>query len=530
MAEKQHRKTSFIPSLKTLRNTFRKHIARKFVRSLSLKSNSTMQTKSASAATDEVISLSTSISRSPRSLPEFSTYHQPSLCSSDKPCEGKDGDEKIPEPLRDWKILQIRRSIPSLKTAEVLSLRQTTIGPNRHSAITSSRIPTPTKPPKDNLYSHSVYQTEGRRSVLSPVKRRSTIAHQEGSYMDPNDGIETRLPATQGYPAAQRQIFMFRKPAAEYKGNRNHKFERNMTPAPTQGLMPMRKVRVRRDGTRTAQYLIPRYCHDQFPADATATTAESTSKMTSPKRLKLTQAFEDLKKLHENPRTKLPMFKQSLKASPSTPAAAWRQTLQMQTQTHGQTKEKDAPATCLADLQLGSSSIYRNVDNSTPKTTGTAPSKLPLASSSSSARRKTQGDKMVSSLLQPMCPQNNPFSPKVQRSCLEPRRSMLTGHPNSCPQVETAMPSQYWLGRFMTLTNAFHYEDSFGEPDIATGFEIPSSFSRPFQGSDDGDLAAYRVKRAFMVLENMCATEEAGESLREFREGYIRRFGDRWMA
>jgi hypothetical protein len=102
--------------------------------------------------------------------------------------------------------------------------------------------------------------------------------------------------------------------------------------------------------------------------------------------------------------------------------------------------------------------------------------------------------------------------------------------PDPRPQVETAMPSQYWLGRFMTLTNAFHYEDSFGEPDIATGFEMPSSYSRPFQGSGDDDLAGYRVKRAFMALENLCATEEASESLREFRDGYIRRFGDRWMA
>jgi hypothetical protein len=92
------------------------------------------------------------------------------------------------------------------------------------------------------------------------------------------------------------------------------------------------------------------------------------------------------------------------------------------------------------------------------------------------------------------------------------------------------MPEGYWLGRFMTLTNAFHYEDSFNEPDIATGFEMPSSYSRPFQGSDDGDMAGYRVKRAFMVLENLCVTEEASASLREFRDAYIRRFGDRWMA
>lgn len=95
-------------------------------------------------------------------------------------------------------------------------------------------------------------------------------------------------------------------------------------------------------------------------------------------------------------------------------------------------------------------------------------------------------------------------------------------------QVSEAQPRQYWLGRFMTLTNAFHYEDSFNEPDIATGFGMLSSYSRPL-GHPDANLANYRVKRAFMVLENVCVTEEASASLREFRDEYIAIHGDRWM-
>ncbi|GIK07879.1 hypothetical protein Aspvir_003549 [Aspergillus viridinutans] len=95
-------------------------------------------------------------------------------------------------------------------------------------------------------------------------------------------------------------------------------------------------------------------------------------------------------------------------------------------------------------------------------------------------------------------------------------------------QVSEAQPRQYWLGRFMTLTNAFHYEDSFNEPDIATGFGMLSSYSRPL-GQADTNLANYRVKRAFMVLENVCVTEEASASLREFRDEYIAIHGDRWM-
>ncbi|GIC94785.1 uncharacterized protein Aud_002114 [Aspergillus udagawae] len=95
-------------------------------------------------------------------------------------------------------------------------------------------------------------------------------------------------------------------------------------------------------------------------------------------------------------------------------------------------------------------------------------------------------------------------------------------------QVSEAQPRQYWLGRFMTLTNAFHYEDSFSEPDIATGFGMLSSYSRPL-AQPDANLANYRVKRAFMVLENVCVTEEASASLREFRDEYIAIHGDRWM-
>lgn len=95
-------------------------------------------------------------------------------------------------------------------------------------------------------------------------------------------------------------------------------------------------------------------------------------------------------------------------------------------------------------------------------------------------------------------------------------------------KVTAPQPRQYWLGRFVTLTNAFHYEDSFHQPDIATGFGMLSSYSRPL-GRSDADLSNYRIKRAFMVLENVCTTEEASASLRIFREEYIRFHGDCWM-
>ena len=96
-------------------------------------------------------------------------------------------------------------------------------------------------------------------------------------------------------------------------------------------------------------------------------------------------------------------------------------------------------------------------------------------------------------------------------------------------QVSQSQPIQYWLGRFVTLTNAFHYEDSFNQPDTATGFGMLSSYSRPDR-SAERNSANYRIKRAFMVLENACLTEEASQSLRTFQSEYIVVKGDRWMG
>jgi hypothetical protein len=94
-------------------------------------------------------------------------------------------------------------------------------------------------------------------------------------------------------------------------------------------------------------------------------------------------------------------------------------------------------------------------------------------------------------------------------------------------QVSEAKPKHYWLGRFVTLTNAFHYEDSFSEPDVATGFGMLSSYS--FPAKDDADRSGYRVRRAFMVLENVCVTDEASWSFRRFRDEYVARYG-RWVG
>lgn len=117
------------------------------------------------------------------------------------------------------------------------------------------------------------------------------------------------------------------------------------------------------------------------------------------------------------------------------------------------------------------------------------------------------------------------ISPGIPRPVLTRPSTMRT---DGVERVAEAQPREYWLGRFVTLINAFHYEDSFNEPDISTGFGMLSSYSRPLAHSH-ADQANYRIKRAFMVLENVCVTDEASASLREFRDEYIQKYGDQWM-
>jgi hypothetical protein len=151
----------------------------------------------------------------------------------------------------------------------------------------------------------------------------------------------------------------------------------------------------------------------------------------------------------------------------------------------------------------------QSVSNSSPQSEQTA--KVPTT------RNKDRTQRMV-------LPSDDNHTSRIPRN---KQRTLTTTTPAGF-QVSEAQPRQYWLGRFMTLTNAFHYEDSFNEPDISTGFGMLSSYSRPL-GHPDANLANYRVKRAFMVLENVCVTEEASASLREFRDEYIAIHGDRWM-
>ncbi|KAL5044459.1 hypothetical protein BDW71DRAFT_209260 [Aspergillus fruticulosus] len=249
---------------------------------------------------------------------------------------------------------------------------------------------------------------------------------------------------------------------------------------------------------------LPRYYQTRNRLSSFAAKSAETTRnaMASPKRLRLTQGFADLR-VQDTQQTKIPTLRQVLDPS-LTKATSQIQKPHLQTQPYGYVKENDAPTAQRTHVQgTAHQPQYASIEM-TPKRSKELASKLPVLSPTSS-RRKMQNEKTVLASLPARSPPQTPISPVPSCVSNPKRRPVLTPQLDGRSQVETAMPQEYWLGRFMTLTNAFHYEDSFREPDIATGFKMPSSYSRPFQGSDDGDMAAYRVKRAFMVLENRCA-------------------------
>ncbi|KAK2739275.1 hypothetical protein FQN57_006610 [Myotisia sp. PD_48] len=94
--------------------------------------------------------------------------------------------------------------------------------------------------------------------------------------------------------------------------------------------------------------------------------------------------------------------------------------------------------------------------------------------------------------------------------------------------VKYSKPQQYWLGRLNTLIASFQHEAAFNEPCPATGFGIAGNQLKG-KSPMSINLDEYHTKRAFMVLERVCITDEAIGSLTEFREAYSRRFGSKFL-
>lgn len=94
-------------------------------------------------------------------------------------------------------------------------------------------------------------------------------------------------------------------------------------------------------------------------------------------------------------------------------------------------------------------------------------------------------------------------------------------------QVYEAQEEGWWLGRFMTLSSGLHFTDSFDSSDPLTGIGKDTGVLRPADCPDE-HLGDIRTCRVFILLESMCATKQARESLRQFRDEYISSCGDGW--
>ncbi|KAJ9299267.1 hypothetical protein DTO271G3_2889 [Paecilomyces variotii] len=115
---------------------------------------------------------------------------------------------------------------------------------------------------------------------------------------------------------------------------------------------------------------------------------------------------------------------------------------------------------------------------------------------------------------------------EVGSSILEGVKQEIEGE-ESERMVYEAKEEEWWLGRFMTLSSGFYFTDSFDSPDLLTWINTDTGISRPPECLDEylGDI---RTCRVFILLERMCATKEARESLRHFRNAYISSSGDEW--
>ncbi|KAL4734970.1 hypothetical protein BDV11DRAFT_212371 [Aspergillus similis] len=505
-------KAFFRNTLHVLPMTFKKNICPRSRRNLS-DSKSVMQSRPTSVPIKEYSSISSYESRRSRSTrivlapqhrcltkPDNTHHedhkhkHEHEHTQEPKTQPQIEHDENISQSTGVTKGLRIRR-LNSRPHSLQLPRPQTSTTMKGRFTLSPSRLPTPTRPPENAQYSRSVYQREGRRSVLLPIGRLWAMQTHV------NTQSKIQRPSTQTSTISLQLSSSFRvirRPLAQYD---DHSTTTEATaPASATALAHIEKERASGSNHHLLHYYQIRNRLSSFNAASIETTRTA---MTSPKRLRLTQGFADLR-AQETLQTKIPTLQQIPNLS-STKPTDQSQKSHLQRQPYEYIKENDAPTAQRTHLLPAAHQPQHASVEMTPKRSKEPVSQLPVLSPTS-ARRKMQNEKMVLASI-PARSSHTLISPVPSRASNPKRRPVLTPHMVGRPQVETAMPQEYWLGRFMTLTNAFHYEDSFNEPDIATGFEMPSSYSRPFQGSDDGDMAAYRVKRAFMVLENRCSFE-----------------------
>ncbi|KAE8159749.1 hypothetical protein BDV40DRAFT_314457 [Aspergillus tamarii] len=418
-----------------------------------------------------------------------------------------------------------------------------------------SRIPTPAKSPAGDLYSHEVYRKEGRRSVLSSLGRQCVDVDKDANtvYAANLDNEDERKDIicrkdTQSL-SSERNIFDIEATSNPRIHIRTHLQGTSDGQRATTGLSsrvfsnsihaakytPVPRATVLRTGRPRNLVAFPdarsRPATQLFdPISALISRLEIGAQRNDCIKdghlrasnpisgsVKVLPLRKERVEYHTVPRGKLPTHHPLLEDFQSANPKVIGSTFQ----------KNDKMEYVKKSLRWTNGSENLKLETRT-KTEPFSPASRPKAPSQSATR------------LSPLPDTGNPrHRDKIGRMVLSRdhpngfrsklKKPGLTIHADWVSQVSESQPQQYWLGRLVTLVNAFHYEDSFHEPDIATGFGMLSSYSRPL-GHPDSNESGYRIKRAFMVLENVCMNDEASASLRKFRYEYISKFGDGWMV
>ncbi|KAE8373210.1 hypothetical protein BDV26DRAFT_272578 [Aspergillus bertholletiae] len=411
-----------------------------------------------------------------------------------------------------------------------------------------SRIPTPSKFPAGDLYSHEIYRNEIRRSVLSSLERRrvdmnkdtGTVHKANIDKKEESEKLIRRVGTTLSFNS-ERNILDIDATSNSWLQARTHsqrtttklspkEFSSSMHPVNSTSLPRATALRAScpcnllespdarsRPATRLFNPMSEFISHletdsqgnDCIKNDHSASDPIFKSVKTLPSRKERIET-------HTLPKGKLLAHYELLDDHRIANSNAIGITTESGEMEH--TKKGLRWTNGFENLKLGTKAKNDTFSlPNHPKAPSRGTTRLSPLPDTGSLRRRDQMGRMVLSRNRPVG-----FRSKL-------KKPGLTVHTDWVSQVNESQPQQYWLGRFVTLINAFHYEDSFHEPDIATGFGMLSSYSRPL-GPPDSDEAGYRIKRAFMVLENVCMNDEASASLQKFRYEYIGKCGDGWLV
>lgn len=490
--------------------------------------------------------------------------------------------------LRHLKLRTTRLSTPLTSSNEAVpaNFRPRVVSNQEYAASwkSKSRIPTPAKTPDESIYSHKVYQREGRRSVFSSLERRYTslrrnfekgqasamennkaaIAYENSKQVeagpgpdpDPGAGAVASL-----YVPLQTQTNKEASPSGKTATETVVQTARSRTMIPIPASTSVSCLNTTEAGhKRQSLTLTSHNGRRSVPHSLTSTsglpfrlqeeTPTTEEEGSSSNDLSTSNDFPDQEQKSMSRKVRvggraLPYQgcffsrKSTGKKGPQEKPNTYASTTTSTPASLEKMNEKPKPS---ITENFGLKRFYssKNLEN--------ADLKKPARDASAAAIQATRAQQNRSQ--QPLSYKQTNINAMPSYSYRSQERSRqkdrtermvpdysedktrpqkLTRHHHHDHQVSNPQPHQYWLGRFVTLTNAFHYEDSFNQPDAATGFGMLSSYSRPLGGAD-WNLPNYRIKRAFMVLENACVTDEAGRSLKDFQEEYVAIHGAGWMV